>query len=172
MEKTTIELINSLPEPFRSRALDNAKKQKADMAKREKTPQAALSNAFVFDKTPEGFEYWLDLCCRLADGDKLEENPRSAKIAVWAFISSLIIGAILWGLAIFGIMALLSSCSPEPQKWILSTTSEIYSIDQKREIAIIHTPCADPDPKCYGRLERVPLREIDFPYVGKKLKLN
>lgn len=105
--KTTLELLNELPEPYRSRAVENAKAQNADMAKPSKTIQGAISNAFVFDKTPEGFEYWLDLCCELADKKSLEKfEDRRYKLSAWIFISSLIVGAMLWAFALLGFLSL------------------------------------------------------------------
>lgn len=64
--KTNLELLEQLKEPFRSQAIFNTKNgEMADYADiwlaqipEHQNIYTALSRSFVFENTPEGFDYW------------------------------------------------------------------------------------------------------------------
>jgi hypothetical protein len=84
--KTAAEHFNSLPQPYSSQALANALTQGADLDKKYKEPEQAIASSFSFQSTPEGYGYWMEACCRLADGEDLSAPSKKGR------------GLILWGL--------------------------------------------------------------------------
>lgn len=50
------EWLNELPEPYRSQAMENYMN-----ASNRKVASTALADAFFWDQTPEGYDYWHDL---------------------------------------------------------------------------------------------------------------
>jgi hypothetical protein len=67
MDKTILEFLEELPEPQRSEALANAKnpvygceadKEFGGLARLVPSARVALSSAFVWSLSPQGFEYW------------------------------------------------------------------------------------------------------------------
>lgn len=60
MKQVTLkELLNKLPEPVRSQAIKNTTNDRLELTFRPNyNPYIALSSAFHWEKSPEGFEYW------------------------------------------------------------------------------------------------------------------
>lgn len=56
-EKTTMEWLEQLPEPFKSKALHNAS-DSLDVL--QPSLSAAIYNGFDWKQSPEGFAYWSD----------------------------------------------------------------------------------------------------------------
>lgn len=74
MEKTVKEWLGELPEPYKARALANlhrpgANKHAATML-RDCIP-AALGVAFMWNVSPEGYDFWLAVHNHFAQGDPL-----------------------------------------------------------------------------------------------------
>jgi hypothetical protein len=161
--KSAAQHFDDLPEPYRSQALANTIAQGGDPDKLHPDLAAALSESFKFAKTPEGWSYWFSIYS-LSYEEYFRHSAGTRKIIRYA-VNALLISACML------LAALMLSCST-PQRWVLSQTSEIYHIDQDAGIITIYTPCHEPAPDCPGRLERIPLAGIDFPYVGKKLILR
>ena len=57
-QKTVREWLNELPEPIRTRAIDNHEKDKYKTVALFTNMQRAVCNAFVFYETMEGEDYW------------------------------------------------------------------------------------------------------------------
>ena len=57
-KKTVREWLNELPEPIRTRAIDNHEKDKYKTVALFTNMQRAVCNAFVFYETMEGEDYW------------------------------------------------------------------------------------------------------------------
>lgn len=64
MEKTIREWLSELPEPYRSLALKNYEllNDEMDLQIKEDTPEkdmrGALSGAYVWEQTKEGYDFW------------------------------------------------------------------------------------------------------------------
>lgn len=56
-EKTIMEWLETLPEPFKSKALDNASDNLDAM---QPTLSAAIYHGFDWKQSPEGFSFWSD----------------------------------------------------------------------------------------------------------------
>lgn len=60
--KTAIEHFNSLPEPYKSQAIEALKTcslySPLGINEKYATILTALTHSFVWGKTPQGFEYW------------------------------------------------------------------------------------------------------------------
>jgi len=65
--KTIGEFLNELPEPYRSQAIENTKNMSGenrlcvDMS-HDETIIGGLFSAFSFNRSPQGGEYWYNLC--------------------------------------------------------------------------------------------------------------
>jgi hypothetical protein len=62
--KSISEWLDQLPEPYRTKALDNMEWD--DYSADDMVD--ALQGAFLWENTPEGHKYWLDLCEAIDDG--------------------------------------------------------------------------------------------------------
>lgn len=61
--KTIREHFNTLPEPYRTQAIENTKYQNFEnLNKTSPNVQESLLVAFYWDETKQGNEYWDDLC--------------------------------------------------------------------------------------------------------------
>jgi len=58
--KTVLEWLHMLPEPYRSRAIANANENNAEL--KRFTLQYAIQTAFVWENSPEGHDYWSEVC--------------------------------------------------------------------------------------------------------------
>ena len=74
--KTIREWLEELPEPYRTQAIDNYENPECNMYKRgdwtepEKKQESlvdAIYDAFIWLRTPEGFQYWVDFKNTLTD---------------------------------------------------------------------------------------------------------
>lgn len=61
--KTVKEWLEELPEPYRSQALKNTKEELLKIE--EVSADQAVFGAFRWDKTPQGFQYWDSLFCKI-----------------------------------------------------------------------------------------------------------
>ena len=173
--KSILEHLTDLPEPYRSKAIDNHRRDS------EKTgyalgsgpalsePHLALALAFVWDDTPEGEFFWKAVASALSDGTPVEELELLNDQDETRFFKGCLNGLLIT-IAVALVLAFLHACSPT--RYIIDTKSEITHIDEKRGFIVIYTPCIKITNDCRGHFEYIPLSAVDFPYLGKILELK
>lgn len=67
MEKTIKEWLETLPEPYRTEALENADKR--DLKYPQPSLAEAISASSVWVDTTQGHDYWEDICIRAEAGE-------------------------------------------------------------------------------------------------------
>lgn len=94
MEKTIEEFLSALPEPYRSKALEERQKA-GSYWKGNKTANSlpgALSRAFDWQASNDGHDYWRDIKRRVESGElgtMPDEQPASAQLSIADHLKSI-----------------------------------------------------------------------------------